>query len=136
MKNYTSDKHIEVLGEQLERYRLLQNVPQTELAQKAGISTRTLRRMESGEGASMDSFIRVLMALKIDSHLSLLIPDSTIRPMERARSLKSERVRASRSRKSLEHQTSSDQINQSGASQDPASNTDSESGWVWGDEKR
>ena len=135
MKNYTSDKHIEVLGERLERYRLLQNIPQTELAQKAGISTRTLRRMESGEGGSLDSFIRTLMALNIDSHLSLLIPDSSVRPMERARTGKSERVRASRSKKAPENQPSISPSEQSTASQVAPSKTDGESGWVWGDEK-
>jgi len=135
MKKYTSDKHIEALGEQLERYRLLQNIPQAELAQTAGISTRTLRRVESGEGGSMDSFIRVLIALNIDSHLSLLIPDSTVRPMERARPGKSERVRASRSKKILDKQASTSLANQSRTSQESASKPDDESGWVWGDEK-
>lgn len=117
MKTFTSSKHILVLGEQLERVRLLQNRPQTELAEKAGISERTLRRLESGQGGSMDSFIRVLMALNIDSNLSVLIPDSTVRPMERSRSAKNQRLRASGSK------------NEKTTSQASAKPT-----WVWGDE--
>lgn len=95
MKQHSSKKHISDLGEQLARARLAHNIAQTELAGKAGISTRTLRRLESGEGGSMDSFIRVLMALKIDSKLSVLFSDSAIRPMEHTSAGKSERLRAS-----------------------------------------
>jgi transcriptional regulator with XRE-family HTH domain len=108
MNKHTSSKHIAILGEQLERNRLLQNIPQIELAQKAGISARTLRRLESGEGGSMDSFIRVLMALNIASNLSVLIPDSTVRPMERTRPAKTERMRASRPKKLLDKAASAE----------------------------
>lgn len=115
MKSYRSSKYIADLGEQLERNRLLQNIPQTELAQKAGISTRTLRRLESGEGGTLDSFIRLLIALNIDANLSMLIPGPTIRPMERVRKTKKERMRASGVRKSH--------------------TSNKESKWTWGDEK-
>jgi len=116
MKTQTSSKHIAILGEKLERHRLLQNISQADLAGKAGISVRTLRRIESGQGGSMDSFIRLLMALDIDGNLAVLIPDSTVRPMERARQAKTERLRASSTGKS--------------AKTSDAGKT----GWVWGDE--
>lgn len=124
MKNQTSSKYIAILGEKLERNRLAQNIPQTELALKAGISPRTLRRFESGEGGSLDSFIRLLMALNIDSNLSVLIPDSTVRPMERTGQTKSERLRASRSKKSEKTALPAS----SKKSGKPPSN------WTWGDE--
>lgn len=114
MKSHSSSKYIVDLGAQLERHRLMQNIAQTDLADKAGISTRTLRRFESGEGGTLDSFIRLLIGLNLDSNLSTLIPDSTIRPIERVRQTKKERMRASGKRKSK---------------------TQSKAGWDWGDEK-
>ena len=131
MSNYTSSKHIVILGEQLERNRLLQNIPQTKLAQQAGISARTLRRLESGEGGSMDSFIRVLIALNLDSNLSVLIPDSTVRPMERTRPAKIERLRASRSKKLPDKTT----LGKSTNKQKTTSQARGKSSWVWGDEE-
>ena len=117
MKKLTSNQYITELGGQLERYRLMKNVSQAELADRAGISSRTLRRLESGEGGSLDSLIRLLIGLGIDSHLSVLIPDTEIRPMERARKAKTERLRASRTKT---HPKDSDK---------------NKSPWVWGDEK-
>lgn len=113
MTSFTSGRHIAELGERLESNRLQQNIPQTELAKKAGISTRTLRRLESGEGGSLDSFVRLLMALGIDGNLAVLIPDASVRPMERSGADKSERMRASRKQ---------------------ASTSKSKDGWRWGDE--
>lgn len=133
MKSYSSAKYIVDLGERLERNRLLQNIAQTDLAKKAGISTRTLRRLESGEGGTLDSFIRLLIALNIDSNLSMLIPDSTIRPMERVRQSKKERKRASGVRKS---QTSNNAKSATTAdNKNDKTKTQSNSGWTWGDEK-
>jgi serine/threonine-protein kinase HipA len=48
MNSYTSSKHIVILGERLERNRLLQNIPQMELAQKAGISMMPCRIHQEG----------------------------------------------------------------------------------------
>lgn len=133
MKRYSSAKYIVDLGERLERNRLLQNIAQTDLAKKAGISTRTLRRLESGEGGTLDSFIRLLIALNIDSNLSMLIPDSTIRPMERVSQSKKERMRASGVRKS---QTSNNAKSAATAdNKKDKTKTQSNSGWTWGDEK-
>ena len=51
---------LEETGKKLERLRLSRNITQSDLAQDAGVSLRTLRRLESGEGATLDSFIRIL----------------------------------------------------------------------------
>ena len=109
---------------------MLQNIAQTDLAEKAGISARTLRRLESGEGGTLDSFIRLLIALNIDSNLSVLIPDSTIRPMERVRQTKKERVRASGTRKS---ETSNKAMSATTKNKEEGSGNNAT--WTWGDEK-
>lgn len=133
MKSHSSSKYIVDLGEQLERHRLLQNIAQTDLAEKAGISTRTLRRFESGEGGTLDSFIRLLIGLNIDGNLSMLIPDSTVRPIERVRQTKKERMRASGVRKS---QTANKaKLAATTKNKNEKSKTQSKSGWAWGDEE-
>jgi len=87
------------IGLKLERLRLSRNITQTDLARNAGISERTLRRLESGDGATLDTLLRVLLALKINQNLDLLVPDPRVRPIERVRTGGSERQR-SRSAKS------------------------------------
>ncbi|GBE29727.1 MAG TPA: XRE family transcriptional regulator [Bacteroidetes bacterium] len=67
----------------LEAIRLSRNITQEQLAQEAGVSVRTIGRLEKGEGVSLDTFIRVLKALRIQQNLEALLPDPTVRPMER-----------------------------------------------------
>jgi transcriptional regulator with XRE-family HTH domain len=82
------------LGERLARLRLSRNITQGELAGNAGIHTRTLKRLEAGEGVSLDTFIRVLTALRIEDNLDLLVPNPGIRPIERVHLKGHERQRA------------------------------------------
>ncbi len=82
------------IGAKLARLRLSRNITQSELAENAGVSQRTLRRLESGAGTTLDSLVRVLLALKIQQNLDLLVPDPRIRPIERVRTGGSERQRS------------------------------------------
>jgi transcriptional regulator with XRE-family HTH domain len=84
------------LGRQLEQIRLAQNVSQAALAAEAGVSRRTITRLEAGQGVSLDTLIRVLRALGLADRLEALLPDATIRPIERVRLKGSERKRARR----------------------------------------
>ena len=83
------------IGAKLERLRLTRNIKQSTLAQNAGISVRTLRRLESGEGATLDSFVRVLSSIGLAQNLDLLLPDPHIRPIERVKTGGAERQRSS-----------------------------------------
>ena len=51
------------LGRRLARQRLDRNLSQDDLAREAGVSKRTLHRMEHGHSAQMTNWIRVLRAL-------------------------------------------------------------------------
>lgn len=73
------------LGEELESFRLAKNITQADLADVAGVSLRTITRLEKGEGVSLDTFIRVLRALGIADNLANLIPDTTVWPVSRVR---------------------------------------------------
>lgn len=71
------------LCKRLESIRLMKNISQTKLAEEAGVSRRTISRMENGRGVSLDTFIRVMQALDLTSQLNALIPSVEIRPIDR-----------------------------------------------------
>ena len=73
------------LGRRLERLRLSKNMNQTTLANGAGVSRRTITRLENGEGVSLDTLIRVMKALGVVDRLENLLPDPSVRPIERIR---------------------------------------------------
>jgi len=79
-----NSKQVEtVLCKRIEDIRLSRNITQKKLANDAGISLRTIGRLEKGDGVSLDTFIRVLMALGIQQNLEILLPDPTVRPVDR-----------------------------------------------------
>ncbi|MCZ7450820.1 helix-turn-helix transcriptional regulator [Agrobacterium rhizogenes] len=82
------------IGQRVERLRLSRNITQGQLAVDAGISERTLRRLEAGDNPTLDTLLRVLTALKIEGNLDLLVPDSRVRPIERVRIQGMERQRS------------------------------------------
>jgi transcriptional regulator with XRE-family HTH domain len=86
---------------------------QAELASNAGVSTRTINRLENGEGVSLDTFIRVLKALNLQDNLKNFLPDLSVRPIERVRLGGRERKRAR-----------------------PIKTNRKESTWTWGDNKK
>ena len=98
------------IGFRLARARLSRNVTQSMLAKEAGISTRTLRRLENGEPSTFDTFLRVALALDLDEAILSAIPTGLIRPIERISKIGSERKRAR-----------------------PKPKRDTSKTWIWGD---
>ncbi len=82
------------LCKRLESIRLSRNITQAQLAEEAGVSPRTIGRLEKGQGVSMDTFIRIMMALGIQQSFEALLPDPTVRPIERVGIGAGERKRA------------------------------------------
>ena len=91
----TSETIEQDLCKRLERVRLLKNISQAKLAEAAGVSRRTISRMENGEGVSLDTFVRVMLALGLADQLTAMIPSSEIRPVERVGRKGSQRKNAS-----------------------------------------
>ena len=81
-------------GTRLARLRLSRNLTQSMLADDAGIGVRTLRRLESGENSTLDTFLRVALALELGDAILGAIPTGQIRPIERVSRTGSERRRA------------------------------------------
>jgi putative transcriptional regulator len=90
----TSEQIIAALCERLEKIRLSRNLTQAQLASRAGVTKQTISNMENARGGlSMDTFVRVLTALNLQGNLKALLPDPSIRPVERV-NLGRERKRA------------------------------------------
>jgi len=70
------------LGHRIARLRLERNVSQAQLAEQAGISKRTLERLEAGAAATQLSlFLRVLRQLDLLERLELLLPEPQPSPL-------------------------------------------------------
>lgn len=81
----------EALGKRIRARRLLANVSQAALADKAGISRRALVRLESGQGSTVHTLISTLKALGLEEQLTFLVPVPTVSPMAM---LKAKRLRS------------------------------------------
>ena len=101
------------LAARLARHRLNRNLSQIELAEKAGVSPRTLSRLENGEATQFENFLRVLCALELESGLDILVPEVAQSPVQRLDRSGRVRERASGRRKKTGDESES---------------------WTWGDE--
>jgi transcriptional regulator with XRE-family HTH domain len=90
----TSVQIEQVLCEKLAQIRLARNLTQPQLAQLSGVNEKTIRRLEKGQGVSLDTFLRVMIALGLQGHLQTLLPDPSVRPVERVNERGHERRRA------------------------------------------
>jgi transcriptional regulator with XRE-family HTH domain len=126
-KTTTDTVILRELGERLARTRLERNITQAELAVLAGVSKRTIERLETGAtGTQLSGFIRVCNALDLAERFDLLVPAPLPSPIEQLRLRGRQRRRASR------------HAPIKGAQPDPAANgMVAEPGladWKWGDE--
>jgi transcriptional regulator with XRE-family HTH domain len=92
------DAVLEELGRRLERRRLDLQLTQANLAEQAGVSKRTVERLEAGAATQTLSLIRILRVLDLLQGLDQLIPKTGPRPMDLLKLKKKERKRASTSR--------------------------------------
>jgi len=87
------------LGERLAAARVARDLTQAELAAEAGVSKRTLERLESGQVATqLSGFIRVCRALGLLDRFDALIPAATISPLAELKQRSKRRRRASGSK--------------------------------------
>ena len=94
MRSHAARHQLNRIGERIASIRLSRNLTQTQLGDRAGSSRNTIRRLEAGETVSLDTFIRVLDALDIGANFDLLLPDPSVRPVDRVRLGGGERRRA------------------------------------------
>jgi transcriptional regulator with XRE-family HTH domain len=90
------------IGVRLAQRRLELQLTQEILAEQAGISKRTVERIEAGATAQMSTFIRLLRALDLLDRLETLVPEAGPRPMDLVKLKGKARKRASGKRKVTE----------------------------------
>lgn len=97
----SDDGFLVELGSRLAQVRLKQNLTQADLAQEAGISKRTVERLESGAvAARLSGFVRVCRALGLMERFEMLLPEPVPSPIEQLKLRGKERRRASGGRAS------------------------------------
>ena len=83
VNEFRSDEVVLVeLGTRLSAMRLAANMTQAQLAREAGVSKRTLERIEAGQSAQITNLVRVLRALKVLDRLETLLPAPQASPMD------------------------------------------------------
>lgn len=108
-----SDKAIlREIGKRLQNLRISENITQSQLAQKTGVSMSTIARMEQGSSVKTDSLVRVMRELNVLENLDTAFLQQEVRPMDLINMSEKKRKRAS---KQKVEETTND--------------------WKWGDEK-
>jgi len=109
----SDDATLKELGRRIAQYRLNRNLTQDALANEAGVSKRTVLRVEHGDSTQASNLFRILRALNLLGNLEALIPEPAISPIQQAKMHGKKRKRASSKSKAAEPQ-------------EP---------WTWGDEE-
>lgn len=85
---------LRIISDRIKNYRIDYSLTQKQLADRAGVSLRSIQRFEKGEDIQLGNLIKLLNALELDKNIQMLIPDVTKRPSAFLdASLKRQRVR-------------------------------------------
>ena len=95
-KQATDEAILAELGGRLAKIRLDRNLTQAELATQAGVSKRTVERLETGAVATqLSGFIRVCRVLDVIERFELLVPEPVPSPVAQLKLAGRKRQRAS-----------------------------------------
>ena len=86
---------LELVGARVRRERLNQNRTQDDISMSAGVALNVIKNLESGQGCTLSSFVRILRSLGQLEHLDLLLPDPGVSPIQLARAAGRQRREAS-----------------------------------------
>jgi transcriptional regulator with XRE-family HTH domain len=98
----TDEAILAELGGRLAQRRLGLQLSQEMLAEKAGVSKRTVERIEAGATTQLSTLIRILRVLELWDRLETLVPEVGPRPMDLVKLRGKARKRARGNRKSRE----------------------------------
>lgn len=86
--NLTTIETEHQVGEQLRALRLGRNIDQQTLAERAGISLRAVKNIESGSGSTLRTLVLVARALGREDWFAAMAPVATIDTLATVRSAK------------------------------------------------
>jgi transcriptional regulator with XRE-family HTH domain len=95
----TDEAILAELGKRLAQRRLALQLTQAQLAEQAGVSKRSVERVEAGATTQMSTMIRILRVLELLERLEILMPETGPRPMDLLKLKGKARKRASGKRK-------------------------------------
>ena len=76
ISNYNDEKSILVeLGNRIQQYRISLNITQSEIAQRCGLSLKTIARTEMGYDTKLSNLIKILNEIGLSENLDILIPE-------------------------------------------------------------
>lgn len=84
------------LGQRLARVRKQQGLSQIELAQEAGLGVATIRRIEPGQSGQMESWLKIMKALRMTASVDVFLPEKFDSPRSQALTGKTRRNKASK----------------------------------------
>lgn len=96
LSNMSPSAIAEALGTRLKQARLNANLTQADLAERAGLSRKTVLYAEKGK-LTLENMVAILVALNMADQLNLFIPPQESSPLQLAKRKGQERQRASRS---------------------------------------
>lgn len=98
---YSADELEVKLGESIKAIRLQKNIDRQTLCNQANISMNALRHLESGQGATIKTLVRIILALNKQDWLLGIAPIVSVNPLTMVKG-KAMRMRASKRRKTRE----------------------------------
>jgi transcriptional regulator with XRE-family HTH domain len=121
----TDEAALREIGVRLERRRIDAELTQAELAEEAGISKRTVERIEAGRSTDFSKLLRVLRVLQLLDVLEKLLPDVSQSPLALLKSKGRERKRVGHSRRKKNENT------RNSTNTDPSSAAERSPAWKW-----
>jgi len=92
----TKDEILLRIGRSLKEHRLRQNLPQNILAERSAVSLTSVKRLESGLGATLGTFVQVCRTLNLDGWIGGLEPRDQVSPIAYAEALRKTAARKRR----------------------------------------
>ena len=84
----------EEIAKRIKAFRIDYPMTREELAEKSGVSLRTIARIESGDTTQFDNIVNIMRALDCLESIDLLFQDSEVRPSQLIKNNSNVRKRA------------------------------------------
>ena len=74
-ENENEQAILKEIGARIKQCRISLDITQAELADKCGVSDRTVFRIENGEDSKFSNYIKILTELRLKQNIDILIPE-------------------------------------------------------------
>lgn len=78
----SNEQILKELGQRLKDTRIALSYTQKDMADRAGVSPKTIERIESGENVRIENLVNLLRAMNLLQNLEILVPEQTLLPTE------------------------------------------------------